>query len=305
MVAGDLFMDIIMSGFPYWPQPGEESVASEICREIGGGSAITACGLAKLGSKVGVLGVVGSDVGAWLIERLRKCGVETSGIRYDLNEATAFTVAVSSPGDRSFFTYTGANAEFPRILMEAATERMLSHARHVHLACAPELDSILELLQALRGNDCCISLDVGWHEIWLRDARAMEAVRQVDIFFPNEKEAFAMTGEHDACKILERFRDEGVKAVVLKLGNRGAGMLWQDQISFAERFHVDPVDTTGAGDCFDAGFLHAWLRSQDPETCLCAAAICGALSTEALGGLNGFPSRERLEEELKKAECAK
>jgi sugar/nucleoside kinase (ribokinase family) len=304
MVAGDLFLDIVMSGFAYWPEPGEESVASEICREVGGGAAITACGLAKLGSKVGVLGVVGSDVGSWMIDRLRKCGVETSGIHYDLNEATAFTVAISSPRDRSFFTYPGANNAFPRILMDAATERMLSHARHVHLACAPELDSILELLQALRENDCCISLDVGWHEAWLRDARAMEAVRHVDIFFPNQKEAFAMTGEDDAHRILEHFRGEGVKAVVLKLGNRGAGMLWQDRICFVARYHVDAVDTTGAGDCFNAGFLHAWLRSQDAETCLRAAAICGALSTEALGGISGFPSRDRLEVELKKAACA-
>jgi sugar/nucleoside kinase (ribokinase family) len=78
MVAGDLFMDIIMSGFPYWPQPGQESVASEMRREVGGGAAITACGLAKLGSTVGVLGVVGSDAGAWVIDHLRKCGVQTS-----------------------------------------------------------------------------------------------------------------------------------------------------------------------------------------------------------------------------------
>jgi sugar/nucleoside kinase (ribokinase family) len=294
-----------MSGFAYWPEPGEESVASEMCREVGGGAAITACGLAKLGCTAGVLGVVGSDAGAWVIDRLRKCGVETSGIHYQLNEATAFTVAISGPGDRSFFTYAGANAEFPRILMEAATERMLSHARHVHLACAPDLDSILELLQALRGNGCCISLDVGWHDTWLRDARAIEAVRHVDIFFPNQKEASAMTGEDDPERILERFRDEGIKAVVLKLGSRGAGMLWNNRITFAGRHPVDAVDTTGAGDCFDAGFLHAWLNSADEETCLCAAAICGALSTEALGGLSGFPSRERLEEELKKAECAK
>jgi sugar/nucleoside kinase (ribokinase family) len=300
MVAGDLFMDIILSGFPYWPKRGQETVASEFCREIGGGAAITACGLARLGSRAGVLGVVGSDVGSWLIDRLRKWGVETSGILYELNEPTALTVAISTPRDRSFFTYPGANVGFPRMLMDAATERMLSHARHVHLACAPEHDSILELLQALRSNDCCISLDVGWHEVWLRDARAMAAVRHVDIFFPNEKEASAMTGERDPERMLERFRDEGVKSVVLKLGSRGAGMLWEGRMSFINRYPVDPVDTTGAGDCFDAGFLHAWLRAEDPRTCLCSGAICGALSTEALGGLMGFPSRERLETELKK-----
>ena len=305
MVAGDLFEDIIMSGFAFWPKPGQEAVAHEFCREMGGGAAITACGLAKLGAKAGVLGVVGSDVGPWVIDRFRRYGVETSGIHYDLDEPTAFTVAISSPSDRTFFTYRGANIVFPRILMDAATERMLSHARHVHLGCAPELDSIQELIQALRANDCGISLDVGWHEPWLSDPRAMAAVRRLDIFFPNETEASRMTGEADPERMLERFREEEVKAVVLKLGERGAGMLWQDRIWFTQPHHVEPLDTTGAGDCFDAGFLYAWLNGEDPNTCLRAAAICGALSTEALGGLAGFPSRQRLEEELKKLECTK
>ena len=184
MIAGDLFIDIVMSGFAFWPRPGEESVATEFCKEVGGGSAITACGLAKLGSKVGVLGVVGSDMGAWLIDRLRKHGVDTTGISYDMEEPTAFSVAVSSPEDRAFLTYLGANYRFPELLMEAATERHLSHARHVHLACAPDLDNMVEVVQALRTNDCCISLDVGWHEAWLSDPRALVCVAAIGHLFP-------------------------------------------------------------------------------------------------------------------------
>ena len=114
-----------------------------------------------------------------------------------------------------------------------------------------------------------------------------------------------MTGETEPERILRRFNEEGVKAVALKLGANGAGLLWEGQISFVDRHPVKPVDTTGAGDSFDAGFLHAWLRGEAPEDCLRIASICGALSTEGLGGLNAFPSRDRLESELKKSECAK
>ena len=305
MVAGDLFVDIIMSGFTFWPKPGQEAVAKRYRREVGGGAAITACGLAKLGSRVGVLGVVGSDQGAWLIDRLRRAGIETSGVRYDLNEPTAFSVAISSPEERTFFTYVGANELFPRTLMEAATERMLAHARHVHLACAPELDTVFELIRALRGNGCYISLDVGWHEAWLEDPRALAAVREIDIYFPNENEAAKLTGATDPVLMLERFRDEGAKAVALKLGKNGAGLLWHGRISFVEPYHVAPEDTTGAGDCFDAGFLHAWLLGNGPEQCVRAAAVCGALSTLALGGVDAFPSAERLEQGLREMECAK
>ena len=138
MVAGDLFVDIILSGFTVWPERGQESVARDYCREIGGGAAITASGLAKLGSHVGVLGVVGSDLGNWMVDRLRAAGIDTSGMSYDLSEPTAITVAVSDAQDRAFFTYPGANRLFPERLMDAANAKLLEHARHVHLACAPD-----------------------------------------------------------------------------------------------------------------------------------------------------------------------
>lgn len=299
MVAGDLFIDIVMSGFSFWPDPGQESVATQHCREIGGGAAITAVGLAKLGSRVGALGVVGND-GQWLIERMRSFGVETSGIAYDLFEPTAFTVAVSGPFDRAFFTYLGANHKFPSVLFEAAAERLLMHARHVHLACAPDLDSAPELLRALRQNECCISLDVGWHEQWLRDPRALTVLKNVDIFFPNESEASAIVGESEPVSILAAFADAGVKAVILKLGARGAAMLWDGQIILGEPYQVDALDTTGAGDCFDAGFLHSWLKGEPAERCLSSATICGALSTLALGGIEGFPEPETLDKTMDK-----
>mgnify|MGYP002381487762 CR=1 FL=1 len=297
MVAGDLFTDIVMSGFSFWPEPGQEAVAESYCREMGGGAAITSAGLAKLGSRVGVVGVVGND-GHWLIERLRRHNVDTSGIAYDLHEPTAFTVAVSGPADRAFFTYLGANRKFPEVLFEAAAKRLLSHARHVHLACAPDVDSAPELLAALRTNECRVSLDVGWHEQWLRDRKALPLLRSVDIFFPNEAEAACITGQSDACDMLKAFRDEGLNAVALKLGSRGAALLWDGEILSVEPFVVEPVDTTGAGDSFDAGFLHCWLRGGRPEECLRAGAICGALSTQALGGIEAFPTKQQLEDAL-------
>ena len=300
MVAGDLFVDIIMSGFSFWPQPGQEAVANDFCREIGGGASITACGLAKLGLKAGVLGVVGSDIGSWVVDGLRECGVETSGISYDMNRPTAFTVAISSPEDRAFFTHIGANAKFPDVLIEAANERLLSHARHVHLACAPDLDTAPELFQVLRMNDCCLSLDVGWHENWLSDPRAMALVRELDIFFPNEREAASMTGQSDPRAMLETYARNGLKAVALKLGARGAGLLWHGTISFVEPYVVEPVDTTGAGDSFDAGFLYGILRGHDPDTCLRIGSVCGALSTQALGGIASFPTAAQLQEALRR-----
>ena len=120
----------------------------------------------------------------------------------------------------------------------------------------------------------------------------------MDVFFPNEAEAARMTGETESARILHRFADAGAPCVALKLGPEGSALLHQGAVLHAAPRKVSPVDTTGAGDCFDAGFLHAWLRGEVPARCLEAGSICGALSTQAYGGIAGFPSHERLMMEL-------
>ena len=304
MVAGELYADLIMSGFDLWPAPGREAFAKEFHREIGGGAAITACGLAKLGSRTGVLGVVGAD-GGWLVERLAQNGVDTSEIRIDAQEPTAFTVAVTGPEDRAFLTYPGANRRFPAALTEAVSAGRLARARHVHLAYPPDLATAAELFGAIHAGGCTLSLDVGWQEEWLGDPRTLAILRLADIFFPNEIEAARVTGEADPEKSLRCFAAAGVRRVALKLGARGAALLWDGEILFASAPPVTPLDTTGAGDCFDAGFLHAWLRGASPELCQRTANVCGALSTEAHGGIAGFPTSARVERELEGKTCGR
>jgi sugar/nucleoside kinase (ribokinase family) len=291
IVAGELFVDLIMSGFDFWPQPGREAFAREFHREIGGGAAITACGLAKLGSRTSVLGMVGLDSGAWIVEQLQRSGVETTDIRFHPTEPTAFTVAATMRQDRAFLTYAGANRGFPAMLMEAGT----AHTRHVHLACAPNLDTAAELVQAIHGKGSTVSLDVGWHEDWLADPRAVALLPFIDVFLPNEAEAARMTGAAEPSGCLRFLEKAGAKCVPLKLGSRGSAILREGEIVFVDAPRVTTVDTTGAGDCFDAGFLQAWLKGRPLASCLKLGNVCGALSTEAYGGIAGFPDWERIQ----------
>jgi sugar/nucleoside kinase (ribokinase family) len=300
MVAGDLFVDLIMSDFDAWPEPGTEVRAKGFHREVGGGAAITACGLAKLGSRTAVFGVVGEDTGEWVAKRLQSCGVITSGLRFDPLEPTAISVAVSTPEDRAFLTYMGANVRLPALLDRAE----FGSARHIHLATPPDLERGRDLLEAIRREGCTVSLDVGWHEDWLADPRAMKFLELVDVFFPNEREAQRMTGERDGERCLRAFEKAGAKDVAMKAGRNGAMLLSNREILREGAVAVKSIDTTGAGDCFDAGFLHFWLKRESPAICLRAGAICGAASTEAYGGINGFPKLERVERELRNA-CAK
>jgi sugar/nucleoside kinase (ribokinase family) len=304
IVAGELYTDLILSGFDFWPQPGQEAFAKEFHRAIGGGAVNTACALAKLGSHAAVLGVVGHD-GDWLIEQLENSAVDTSHISRDLAEPTALTVAISTPEDRSFLTYPGANRSFPQAISEAAAGKRLAQAAHVHLAFPPDLAKAADLLAAIRANHCTLSLDVGWHEDWLQDGRLREVLPLLDVFFPNEVEAQCITGEKDPEKILGCFSAAGLQCVALKLGARGAALLCDGAIWFDTPPPVAPIDTTGAGDCFNGGFLHSWLKGYSPETCLRSANICGALSTEAYGGVAGVPDGARLNELLRARECGK
>jgi sugar/nucleoside kinase (ribokinase family) len=302
IVAGELFTDLIMSGFDFWPRPGQEAFAKEFHREVGGGAANTACGMAKLGSRAAVLGVVGQD-GDWLLQQLENRAVNTSLITRDSGQPTAFTVAVSTPEDRAFLTYAGANRSFPAAIAEAAAAGRLAQAAHVHLAFPPDLSTAADLLTAVRNNGCTVSLDVGWHEDWLRDPRLREILPLLDLFFPNETEAHCITGEKDPAAMLRWFATAGVRRVAIKLGARGAALFWDGATFFNTPPPVTPLDTTGAGDSFNAGFLHSWLRGDSPDMCLRAGNICGALSTQAYGGVEGVPDGAQLNELLKAQSC--
>ena len=296
ITVGDVFIDLVMSGFPRWPRPGEEVVAAALAREVGGGAAITACGLARLGRRVALLAAVGED-SEWFRERVGGCGVNLDLLRIDERNATAITVAVSTAEDRSFFTYHGANVTLAEILTNPRTIERMQEAGHIHLASAIEPDRLIELAQMVRPGGTTISVDVGWVEPWLTDPRSLVALREVDIFFPNEREGAAMTGESDPELMLRRYAESGIRRVALKLGPGGSMMIEDGVIHHCPSIEVTAIDTTGAGDCFDAGFLAAWVRGEGALRCLEIGNICGARSTTALGGLNGFPSLESFDGE--------
>jgi ribokinase len=300
LVAGELYTDLILSGFDSLPEPGKEVFASRFSREIGGGTAITASGLAKLGLRCGVYGLVGEDTGDWVKSRLEAEGVNATQVQFHPTEPTAVTVVVTSAHDRAFLSYQGANFAFEESLLGAVRSSGWIPPRHIHLAYAPLPGNAIELCERLHKKGSTISLDVGWREDWLSHPEVMPILQHVDIFFPNLSEGQKLTGKPSPTEILRYFQEAGVERVALKLGADGSGFCSRNSISFAKAPNVKPVDTTGAGDCFDAGFLQAWLSGKDPDTCLLQGNVCGALSTLAYGGIAGFPRPGDVKRELER-----
>jgi sugar/nucleoside kinase (ribokinase family) len=281
VVAGEIYLDQVFTGFSAWPQPGEEAFATFLTREVGGGAPQTAAGLARLGRDVTLVGPVGNE--DWVRARLKQLGLGTEALYQHPSEPTGTTVAVSMPGERTFFTYRGANSDVEAALLN------LPEADHLHVAAACNC----ELLRLLCRRAKTVSVDAGWHPEWLRDPSVQESLRSASWFFPNQIEAAAMTGESEPSEMLKRFDELGIRAAV-KLGPSGSAASLDGCFIQVPSIDVEPVDTTGAGDCFDAGFLDAWLRGESLDVCLQAGNICGALSTTTAGGMNGFPTREEM-----------
>jgi sugar/nucleoside kinase (ribokinase family) len=294
IVVGSSFIDFVFTGLPEWPRIGEEVFAQIMHREIGG-AAITACGLGRLGRKVALLTCLGNEDQEWFFRRLESCHVDASLVRRS-PKPTAVTVSLSTSRDRSFLSYSGANAELPNLLDHEHVQRTLAQAAHIHFAMMPDHPQAQSLFRQLRGAGCSISLDVGWDEAWLRDQNTVETLRQTDFFLPNEKEAQIISGKRAPEEMLRWFTEARIGCVAVTLGNRGSVMVHGSNFYEEPSIPVDVVDTTGAGDCFNAGFLHSVLASEAPRDWLRFGNLCGALSTRALGGIAGFPTLEELEE---------
>jgi sugar/nucleoside kinase (ribokinase family) len=292
-VVGEIFIDHVFTGFGRWPNPGEEVFAPQYMRDVGGGAAITACALAKLDRSVSLVGIIGNEDANWIVNRLNAFGVSNDGI-VQIDGSTGVTVSVSIGEERSFFSHAGVNWALQSMLGSDAVLKVLCQARHVHFALPLEHELALTLLPALKKSGCTTSLDVGFHPDWLRRPENLEICRTVDYFFPNEREAALLCGG-EGMDYLTFAQERGLVCPVLKRGRSGAAMIANGVKYESPSLSVSVIDTTGAGDVFDAGFIDAQLDALSPEICLRRACVCGALSTRASGALSAVPDRIELE----------
>lgn len=293
-VIGEIFADHVFAGLAQWPQPGEEYFTDHYVREAGGGAAITACALGRLGRRVAIFAVIGEG-DLWLQERLRSFAVDLAWLRL-VNTSTAVSVSISTHEDRSFLTWPGANRALPGYLGEPETGARLAQARHIHFAMPITRELALALFPQLRAAGCTVSIDIGHHPEWLRDPQNWLTCGEVDFFMPNEKEGQLMIESDQPEQILAGLAAKGIAGTVLKLGPAGAAAWRHGRLYRAAALALQPVDTTGAGDAFDAGFIDALLDHAELPQMLQRACLCGSLSTRQAGALAALPGREELNE---------
>jgi len=298
LVVGEINPDIVISDPDPVPVFGEvERIVRSIGMTVGSSSAIFACGAARLELRVAFCGVVGDDVfGRFMLDEMARRGVDVSACSIDPAHATGATVILTSGTDRGMLTAMGA---IGALEVDAVPTSLIGRARHLHSGCfylqETSRDRLPGFFAAARQRGLTTSFDTNWDPSGRWDGGVVEMLRASDVFFPNAAEVRRIARVDDVDEAARALvavgsigRTDGGPIVAVKLGAAGALACRADgPIVRVPAMPIQPTDTTGAGDSFNAGFLRAWLDDGDLRESLEFGAVCGALSTRATGGVDG------------------
>lgn len=292
-IAGEINLDLILYGLPETLPQERELLASGFQLTLGSSSAIVAHNLAVLGASVGFISRLGDDpLGAIALHRLSESGVNVSRVRrVSGGSSTGVTILLAHESTRHILTYPGTMFEMS---LEDLDLAYLTSSRHFHLsslflhkALQPQLPALFRLLKAA---GLTLSLDTNDDPEDRWGDPLDELLELVDIFLPNDEEACRITGKLDAESAIEVLARR-VPLVVVKCGKRGSLVQQSGRRWSVPAEPVTPVDTVGAGDSFNAGFLATYLRGESPEACAAFGNRAAALSTQRSGGTESFRDR--------------
>jgi sugar/nucleoside kinase (ribokinase family) len=280
IVVGDYCLDLIFMGLPSAPQPGREVVADAFDM-VPGGTCNTALALHRLGVSVGWAGDFGTDAfSQQILAQARAEGLdERLFVRHD-RSLRRVTVSASFPGDRTFIAYYDPDPTVPAGLKALAkASARLVYVPGLYTGSAFKLGT-----QLMRTKGMRLVMDGNTNvETSLADPKVRQAIQAAEIFLPNRAEALRLSGETDLERALSALGGL-CPLVVVKDGAQGAFAIQSGQVIHAPAIPVKPLDTTGAGDAFNAGFLKAWLSDLPLPECLRWGNIVGGLSTLGPGG---------------------
>jgi sugar/nucleoside kinase (ribokinase family) len=297
-IVGEINLDLILYGLPEQMPAERELLAEDFAITLGSSSAIVAHNLAALGTQVGFVTKVGDDAfGALAMDRLRERGVAMPHVAYGAKSGV--TAILSHRSRRHMLTYPGTISE---LRLKDLDLDYLSSARHFHMSSLflqrELLPDVPELFRRMKSAGLTTSMDTNddpddrWDNI-------LESIfPHVDILMPNEREAMKMSGANDLETALSCLAKK-VPTVVVKVGANGAIAVRGGQRFNAPGLPVTVKDAVGAGDSFDAGFLHQFLKGADLMTCLAYGNLCGAFSTTDCGGTEAFRNPSKLQEFLR------
>jgi len=298
-VAGELNLDLILYGLPEELEAEKELLASDLALTLGSSSAIFAHNLAVIGNRVGFISRIGADaLGGIALDRLAAGGVDVSRVRRIAGATkTGLTVILAGTGSRKILTYPGAMFEMGYEDLDLDYLRSGKHFHlssfYLHRALRPRLPQLFEEMKRA-GLGTSLDTNDDPEDRWegLEDLLGL-----VDVLFVNEREARKIAREENLEAAVDKLAGRD-RVVAIKLGAQGGRVRRGKQEWTHAGYAVNSIDPVGAGDSFDAGFLHQYLRGAGLEACLAYGNLAGAFSTTQPGGTEAFRERAKWEDFL-------
>ncbi len=288
LAVGELNPDLILSGLDGALVMGNETLAQSFSMELGSSTAIFASQIRRLGAEVVLVARIGNDFfGSFCEAKLKEVGVKTDYLLRDGSQKTGLTLSLSYPEDRILVTHLGCIQE---LTAEDVPLDLFSQYEHLHVSSLFLQEKLQKgvkrLFQYAKKQGLTTSLDTG------DDPKGVfslvpDLLSFVDYFLPNESELLKITRKRDYREALKSLTPYG-NTIAVKRGALGSALQRKGEFLEVGGYLVTPVDTTGAGDSFNAGFLAQILKGSTLEDALRFGNACGALCAGHIGGAQGF-----------------
>jgi sugar/nucleoside kinase (ribokinase family) len=265
--------------------------------------------VARLGHKAAIIGGVGKDdFGKCILERLKKDGVDCSHVLESEEKATGVAfVTYFKDGSRKFIFHMGNT---PAVEAKAPREDAFTDVKYMHIMGCSLMSNkdfaqeILKTMKMVVSNGTKISFDPNIRKELFTDGTLNEVVNEVmnhtSVFLPGVEELLTLTESKSVDEAIKKcFEKPKMEIIALKNGSKGSTIYTKDKKVFIEVYKAKQIDATGAGDCFDAGFIAGLLEGKDVVEAAKMAAAAGALNVAAFGPMEGKISRENLEITIK------
>ncbi len=283
-LIGRYFCDLVFTDLPEFPRLGHE-VYSGSFNLVPGGVYTPAAALHRLGIKVAWPCQFGADpFSRYVKQQAINEGIESTFFEDIDGPSLRITAAFSFDNERAFLSYTDPLPKYNcgQLIRDSRPKWVYI----THLVLGGELDG---LVSAARSVGAKVYMDCQAHDHSLNHPNIKDALRKVDLFSPNADEARTLTGKKELKDALVELSGYA-PAVIIKDGSCGCHYWDSDETIHEKGIKVDVVDTTGAGDNFNSGFLFGQVRGYSVRKSLRIANICGGLSTEGYGGTASSPT---------------
>lgn len=302
--VGHMCTDILIKPVDRLPERGKLELIDSIAMKTGGCAMNTSIGLAKLGISTAIVGKTGMDgFGTFMRDTLEREGVHTRGLRMEQSGTTSASVVnISSDGERCMLHCLGTNStlSFADVDQSVLLDSRILFIGGAFLTPAFDGRDAARLLKLARQNGILTAMDTAWDSTGKWYATIRPCLAYLDWFMPSVEEAEQIFGSRDPMELAARMKAEGVKNAVVKLGADGCYVEPEGREGFFKKpFHVQCVDTAGAGDAWCAGFLSALVRGYAPEDCAEWGNAVGALCVTQIGTTSGILDFEQTAEFLR------